>query len=108
RDGDHLQRSRGQRQHRPRGGNHVPDGVRRATSAVRTSLPGLCRHRGLRRNLAIMIAFVIPAYLNLISQKMCEERFGSSRTPFTGDVVSSTPVLYACMVLGTLLFVGLM
>ncbi|CAN0435567.1 unnamed protein product, partial [Ascophyllum nodosum] len=49
RDGDHLQRSRGQRQHRPRGGNHVPDGVRRATSAVRTSLPGLCRHRGLRR-----------------------------------------------------------
>ncbi|CAN0378008.1 unnamed protein product [Ascophyllum nodosum] len=63
---------------------------------------------GYGGNLAIMIAFVIPAYLNLISQKMCEERFGSSRTPFTGDVVSSTPVLYACMVLGTLLFVGLM
>ncbi|CAM9564587.1 unnamed protein product [Ascophyllum nodosum] len=62
---------------------------------------------GFGGNLAIMIAFVIPAYLNLLSQKLCEERFGASRTPFTGDVVSSTPALHACMVLGALLFVGL-
>lgn len=38
---------------------------------------------------------------------MCEERFGASKTPFTGAITSSTPALYACMGFGLLLFVGL-
>lgn len=35
---------------------------------------------------------------------MCEERFGVSKTPFTGAITSSTPALYACMGFGFLLF----
>lgn len=38
---------------------------------------------------------------------MCEERFGASKTPFTGAITSSTPALYACMGFGLFLFVCL-
>jgi len=38
---------------------------------------------------------------------MCEERFGTSKTPFTGVIASSTPALYLCMGFGLFLFVGL-
>ncbi|CAM9126041.1 unnamed protein product, partial [Laminaria digitata] len=54
--------------------------------------------------LTVLIAFVFPAYLNLISQRMCNERFGASKTPFTGAVTSSTPALMACMAFGGVLF----
>eukprot|EP00752_Nemacystus_decipiens_P009075 g8103.t1 len=57
--------------------------------------------------LTVMIAFVFPAYVNLLSKRMCEERFGASKTPFTGTITSSTPALYACMGFGVLLFVCL-
>ncbi|CAM9146857.1 unnamed protein product [Ectocarpus sp. 12 AP-2014] len=57
--------------------------------------------------LTVMIAFVFPAYVNLLSKRMCEERFGASKTPFTGAITSSTPALYACIGFGLLLFVCL-
>ncbi|CAM9145975.1 unnamed protein product, partial [Hapterophycus canaliculatus] len=47
--------------------------------------------------LMVIIAFVFPAYVNLLSKRMCEERFGESKTPFTGAVSSSTPALYTCI-----------
>lgn len=35
---------------------------------------------------------------------MCEERFGASKTPFSGAFTSSTPVLYAVIAIGLVLF----
>eukprot|EP00904_Undaria_pinnatifida_P001044 jgi/Undpi1/10940/HiC_scaffold_3.g01466.m1 len=58
--------------------------------------------------LTVLIAFVFPAYLNLISQRMCNERFGVSKTPFTGAITSSTPALMACMAFGGVLFFSLL
>ncbi|CAM9330066.1 unnamed protein product [Hapterophycus canaliculatus] len=57
--------------------------------------------------LTVIIAFVFPAYVNLLSKRMCEERFGESKTPFTGAVTSSTPALYACIGFGVFLFICL-
>ncbi|CAM9635109.1 unnamed protein product [Pylaiella littoralis] len=58
-------------------------------------------------SITVVIAFVFPAYVNLISKRMCEERFGASKTPFTGAFTSSTPVLYAVIAGGFVLFAGL-
>eukprot|EP00903_Cladosiphon_okamuranus_P005331 g5329.t1 len=58
--------------------------------------------------LTVMIAFVFPAYVNLLSKRMCEERFGASKTPFTRAITSSTPALYLCMGFGLFLFACLM
>lgn len=39
---------------------------------------------------------------------MCKERFGVSKTPFTGAITSSVPALIACMTFGGFLFSALL
>ncbi|CAM9699999.1 unnamed protein product [Choristocarpus tenellus] len=54
--------------------------------------------------MALIVALVIPGYLNHISQVMCEERFGTSQTPYSGRFSSSKVVLFTVMALGAVIF----
>ena len=54
--------------------------------------------------LAIIIALVIPPYLNIVSRQTCQKKFGRVETPYSMGVVSSPAVSWCILIVGSLMF----
>ncbi|KAL0486636.1 11 TM domain-containing transmembrane protein [Acrasis kona] len=49
-----------------------------------------------------IITFVIPPVLNVVSRRVCEKRFGCSKTPYTIPIITSTPMCVFVSILGAM------